>query len=221
LAFGFDIQYVIFDSRGYLGLIMKVLKTGLPGVLIIEADVFKDGRGYFMETYHRKRYAEAGIDCPFVQDNLSYSTRGTLRGLHYQYPHDQAKLVQVITGEVFDVAVDIRRGSPAFGQWTGEYLSDKNKRQLFIPKGFAHGFCVLSDTAIFLYKCSNFYAPDSEKGVLYSDPDLAIDWPVNEPILSDKDSKYPRLKDVPGKHLPGVKGKGRGKGQRDKEQGAR
>jgi len=188
---------------------MRVLETGLPGVLIFEPAVFEDQRGYFMEMYHREKYDEAGIDCSFVQDNLSYSTHGTLRGLHYQYPDGQAKLVQVITGEVFDVAVDIRRGSPAFGQWMGEYLSDKNKRQLFIPEGFAHGFCVLSDTAIFLYKCSNFYAPGSEGGVLCSDPDLAIDWPVKDPLLSDKDSKYPCLKDIPEENLPVFEGQGK------------
>ena len=181
---------------------MKILETALPGVLIIEPDAFEDGRGFFMETYHRKRYNEAGMDCSFVQDNLSYSIHGTLRGLHYQYPNGQAKLVQVITGDIFDVAVDIRRGSPTFGRWIGEYLSDNNRRQLFIPEGFAHGFCVLSDTALFVYKCSDFYAPDSEGGILCSDPDLGVEWPVKDPLLSDKDSEYLCLKDVPAEYLP-------------------
>jgi len=187
---------------------MRVLETALPGVLILEPDVFEDQRGYFLETYHQERYDEAGLDCPFVQDNLSYSVRGSLRGLHYQYPHGQAKLVQVIKGEVFDVAVDIRRGSPTFGQWIGEKLSDKNRRQMFIPEGFAHGFRVLSDTAIFVYKCSDFYTPDSERGILWSDPDLGIEWPCEEPLLSEKDSKYPYLGDVPAEHLPVFKDKG-------------
>lgn len=181
---------------------MKVLETALPGVFILEPAVFEDRRGYFLETYHQERYDEAGVKCQFVQDNLSYSVRGSLRGLHYQYPHGQAKLVQVIKGKVFDVAVDIRRGSPTFGQWIGENLSDKNRRQMFIPEGFAHGFCVLSDTAIFVYKCSDLYAPDCERGILWSDPDLGIEWPVKEPLLSDKDSKYPCLKDIPEENLP-------------------
>jgi len=191
---------------------MKVLETALPGVLILEPAVFEDRRGYFLETYHRQRYDEAGVKCQFVQDNLSYSVRGSLRGLHYQYPHGQAKLVQVIKGEVFDVAVDIRRSSPTFGQWIGEKLSDKNRRQMFIPEGFAHGFCVLSDTAIFVYKCSDLYVPDSERGILWSDPDLGIEWPVGGPLLSEKDSKYPCLKDIPKENLPVLKDKGsRGK----------
>ena len=181
---------------------MKVWETALPGVLIIEPDVFEDRRGYFMETFQQKKYADAGVDCPFVQDNLSYSIYKTLRGLHYQYPHTQAKLVQVLLGEVFDVAVDIRSGSPTFGQWTGEYLSQINKRQMFVPAGFAHGYSVVSDTAIFSYKCSDFYAPDCERGIVWSDPDLAIRWPVKEPLLSEKDSRYFRLKDVPEGLLP-------------------
>ena len=181
---------------------MKVLKTVLPGVLIFEPVVFEDRRGYFLETYHQERYDEAGLDCSFVQDNLSYSIHGTLRGLHYQYPYGQAKLVQVIKGEVFDVTVDIRRGSPTFGQWFGERLSDKNRLQMFIPEGFAHGFCVLSDTALFAYKCSDFYAPGSEGGILWSDPDLGIDWLVGEPLLSEKDSEYPCLKKIPEEKLP-------------------
>jgi dTDP-4-dehydrorhamnose 3,5-epimerase len=155
-----------------------------------------------METYHQERYGQSGIDLTFVQDNLSYSVQGTLRGLHYQHPHAQAKLVQVLVGEVFDVAVDIRRGSPTFRQWTGHLLSDENKHQLYIPEGFAHGFYVLSETASVMYKCNDFYAPDCEAGILWEDPDLGIDWPFENPLLSDKDSKFPLLKDVPPERLP-------------------
>ena len=138
----------------------------------------------------------------FVQDNVSYSKKGILRGLHYQYPRAQAKLVQVIKGKIFDVAVDIRRGSSTFSQWVGTNLSDENKRQLYIPKGFVHGFCVLSDAAFVSYKCTEFYAPDDESGILWSDPDLGIDWPVTDPELSAKDIRYPRLRDVPPERLP-------------------
>jgi dTDP-4-dehydrorhamnose 3,5-epimerase len=181
---------------------MKVTETSLPGVLIIEPRVFPDGRGFFFETYNRERYSRHGMNNEFVQDNLSYSIKDTLRGLHYQLPHSQAKLVQVLSGEVFDVAVDIRTGSPSFGQWVGVWLSSDNKQQLYIPKGFAHGFCVLSDMALFSYKCDDFYAPDCEEGILWSDPDLGIDWPVKTPLLSDKDRKYPALKDFPMPRLP-------------------
>ncbi len=180
---------------------MKIEPTGLDGVLVVEPRVFDDSRGYFMETHHLKRYRDAGIDCEFVQDNLSYSVRGTLRGLHYQLPHTQAKLVQVLTGEIYDVAVDIRRDSPTFGKWVGVYLSDQNHRQIFVPAGFAHGFCVMSETAHVLYKCSDFYSPPDEKGVLWSDPDIRIDWPIQEPILSDKDGKYPVLSKIPSEQL--------------------
>ena len=146
---------------------MKTQKTELDGVLIIEPNVFEDQRGYFFETYNQDRYHEIGIKSDFVQDNLSFSVKGTLRGLHYQHPNDQAKLVQVILGEVFDVAVDIRRGSATFGKWIGQHLSNDNKLQIFVPEGFAHGFCVLSDTALFHYKCSDFYAPECEGGILW------------------------------------------------------
>jgi dTDP-4-dehydrorhamnose 3,5-epimerase len=172
---------------------------------IIEPAVFEDPRGYFLETFRKDRYAEKGIAIEFVQDNLSCSVKATLRGLHYQYPNAQAKLVQVLQGEVFDVAVDIRRGSPTFGRWTGVVLSEANKRQLFIPEGFAHGFCVMSATAVFTYKCSDYYAPRSEGGILWSDPDLAITWPVDAPLLSDKDKTYSRLKDLPQEQLPPYK----------------
>jgi dTDP-4-dehydrorhamnose 3,5-epimerase len=181
---------------------MKIIDTKLPGVLIIEPDIFGDSRGFFMETYHKERYGAAGMDAEFVQDNTSFSTKGTLRGLHFQYPHSQAKLVQVFMGEVFDVAVDIRRDSPTFGQWFGTTLSSDNKQQLFIPEGFAHGFCVLSETALFTYKCTEFYSPADERGVLWSDPDIGIEWPVNKPLLSDKDEKYPCFKDFNSGYLP-------------------
>ena len=175
---------------------MKIIKTLLEGVFIIEPKVFRDSRGFFMETYNQNRYRESGIHRIFVQDNLSCSVKGTLRGLHFQVKHPQAKLVQVITGEIFDVAVDIRPDSLTFGKWAGVHLSDQNRRQLFIPEGFAHGFCVLSETAHFLYKCSDFYAPEDEGGIIWSDPEIGIKWPVNNPIISDKDKQYPNLFDV-------------------------
>jgi len=181
---------------------MKVISTELEGVLIVEPDVFQDRRGFFMETYHQKRYAESGIDKPFVQDNLSCSFKGALRGLHYQIHHEQGKLIQVIRGEIFDVAVDIRRGSPTFGQWTFVRLSESNRLQIYVPEGFAHGFCVLSEDALVMYKCTNLYVPGAERGVLWSDPELGISWPVQEPLLSPKDSANPRLKEIPIADLP-------------------
>ncbi len=185
---------------------MKIIPTTLPDVLIVEPRVFGDNRGYFMETYHEIRYRSMGIDRKFVQDNLSFSVKGTLRGLHFQIRHPQAKLVQVIQGEVFDVAVDIRPGSPTFGNWVGAHLTSENKRQLFIPEGFAHGFCVLSDTALFLYKCSDVYVPQDEGGVLWSDPDIGIAWPVQHPIISEKDSRFSRLSQLGTEQLPAGKG---------------
>ena len=181
---------------------MKVTPTSLPDVLIIEPKAFEDRRGFFMETYNQKRYKQSNIDCIFVQDNLSHSVRGILRGLHYQLQYPQAKLVQAINGAIFDVAVDIRQGSPTFGKWIGAHISDTNRHQIFVPKGFAHGFCVLSETADVLYKCTDFYAPDDEGGILWSDPGIGIDWPITDPLLSDKDSKYPFLKDVAPECLP-------------------
>ncbi len=181
---------------------MKVRETEMEGVLVIEPDVFDDQRGFFLETYNQDRYREHGIQAHFVQDNMSFSTKGALRGLHYQYPATQEKLVQTLQGEVFDVAVDIRPQSPTFGRWIGEILSGENKKQLFIPEGIAHGFCVLSDSALFHYKCSDFYAPQHEGGILWSDPDLAIDWPVTAPVVSDKDSRLPLLKNIPSDRLP-------------------
>lgn len=181
---------------------MQIIPTTLEGVRIIEPDVHEDSRGFFMETYQRDRYQESGIHCAFVQDNLSYSVRGTLRGLHYQYPHGQAKLVQVLMGEVYDVAVDVRRGSNGFGRWVGVRLSERNRRQVFLPEGFAHGFCVLSDTALFKYTCSDVYAPECEQAVLWNDPDIGIAWPLDAPLLSEKDRQAPRLKDLPLQRIP-------------------
>lgn len=176
---------------------MKISETELPGVLLLEPKRFGDDRGFFMELFHEKRYAEAGIPGPFVQDNFSRSARGILRGLHFQQPQAQGKLVQVFAGAVYDVAVDIRRGSPTFGRWVGVELSADNRRQLWVPPGFAHGFCVLSESADFHYKCTDFYSPTSEHGIAWNDPDLGIPWPVKSPLLSPKDSVAPRLKDAP------------------------
>ena len=180
---------------------MQVLATKLPGTVIIEPDVFGDSRGYFLETWNRERYATAGLNVDFVQDNLSFSRRGTLRGLHFQIPRAQGKLVSVLVGEVFDVAVDIRSGSPTFAQWVGVTLSAENKRQFYVPPGFAHGFCVTSDTALFAYKCTELYNAQAETGILWNDPELDIDWPSVEPLLSVKDRHAPRLRDLPEKRL--------------------
>jgi dTDP-4-dehydrorhamnose 3,5-epimerase len=183
---------------------MEIHPTDLDGALIIHPRVFSDQRGYFMETYHRPRYAEAGITTEFVQDNLSRSTRATLRGLHFQIEHPQAKLVQVIEGEVFDVIVDLRAGSPTFGRWTGALLSATNHHQLFVPAGFAHGFAVLSETALFAYKCNDLYTPEDEGGLLWSDPGLGIDWRVTDPVLSEKDAAFPPLTQLTPAQLPQV-----------------
>jgi dTDP-4-dehydrorhamnose 3,5-epimerase len=181
---------------------MNVKQTKLPGVIVLEPKVFSDDRGYFLETWSRKRYEDVGIQGTFVQDNISFSQKGILRGLHFQHPHSQGKLVQVLSGEVVDVAVDIRKGSPTFGQWVGEKLSEANHRQLYIPPGFAHGYCVTSQAAIFSYKCTDFYNPDCECGIIWNDPDLNIDWPIAEPVVSSKDAAYLRLKDIPSDRLP-------------------
>ena len=175
---------------------MNILPTSLKGLLIIEPNVFEDKRGYFLETYHYERFQSAGLDANFVQDNLSFSKQGTLRGLHFQVTKPQTKLVQAVTGDIFDVAVDIRPESPTFGKWSGVLLSEENNRQLFIPGGFAHGFCVLSESAHVAYKCSDYYNPEDEGGILWSDPTIAIDWPVKEPTLSVKDQQYPFLTDL-------------------------
>ncbi len=176
---------------------MKVHETALPGVLLLEPQRFGDDRGFFMETFHARRYAEAGISGTFVQDNFSRSAKGTVRGLHFQEPNAQGKLVQVLAGAVYDVAVDVRRGSPTFGRWVGVELSAENRRQLWVPPGFAHGFCVLSESADFFYKCTDFYSPSTERSIAWNDPELAIPWPVSAPLLSPKDAAAPRLKDAP------------------------
>ncbi|MFZ0483254.1 MAG: dTDP-4-dehydrorhamnose 3,5-epimerase [Desulfobacterales bacterium] len=181
---------------------MKIITTSIEGILIIEPKTFKDNRGFFMETYNQKRYNTSGINATFVQDNLSYSLKNTLRGLHFQIKHPQAKLIQVISGEIFDVAVDLRSGSATFGKWTGIHLSDENKRQMYIPKGFAHGFCVLSEFALFHYKCSDFYVPEDEGGLIWSDPDIGIEWPVENPIISEKDNQFQKLFDLTAEKLP-------------------
>ena len=177
---------------------MKIIKTEIPDVLVIEPKVFGDDRGFFYESFNEKTWREAtGIDAHFVQDNHSRSAKGVLRGLHYQLPPAaQGKLVRCVVGEVFDVAVDIRRGSPTFGRWVGTVLSDENRRQLFIPEGFAHGFCVFSDRADVVYKCSDFYYPEDDHGIQWSDPQINIDWPVRNPILSPKDAELPLLADA-------------------------
>lgn len=178
---------------------MNIIKTEIDGVVIIEPKLFGDARGYFFESWNREKYLEAGIDCEFIQDNESKSRFGVLRGLHYQaMPYTQAKLVRVISGKVLDVAVDIRKGSPTFGKHVAVELSGENKRQLFIPRGFAHGFAVLSDEVLFAYKCDNTYMPSSERGIRFDDPALGIDWRVkpDQWILSGKDEKNPLFKDA-------------------------
>lgn len=181
---------------------MERIETAIPGVLLLQPKVFRDERGFFFESYHRERFASLGIHDIFGQDNHSRSQRGTVRGLHYQLQHAQAKLCRVVVGEVFDVAVDIRRGSPTFGKWVGAVLSAENQKQIYIPPGFAHGFAVLSDTAEFLYKCSDFYYPEDDFGVLWNDPHLKIDWRVKEPVLSEKDKKFLPLASIPAERLP-------------------
>lgn len=168
----------------------------------MEPKVFPDDRGYFLETWNSTRYEQAGIPGPFVQDNISFSTKGILRGLHFQYPQSQGKLIQVLSGEVTDIVVDIRVGSPTYSQWIGEVLSESNHRQMYVPPGFAHGYCVTSETAHFSYKCTDFYNPATEHGIIWNDPDIGIEWPIDEPILSPKDNAYPRLKDIEPENLP-------------------
>ncbi|MBF0450544.1 MAG: dTDP-4-dehydrorhamnose 3,5-epimerase [Candidatus Magnetomorum sp.] len=170
---------------------MKVTNTAIPEVLVIETDIFGDERGFFKETHHQERYCQAGMDCQFVQDNLSFSTKNILRGIHFQRRFPQAKLITVIQGEIFDVAVDLRPLSDTFGQWVSVVLSGSNQKQIFIPEGFAHGFCVLSDQAYVYYKCSEFYHPEDEAGIHWADPTINIDWPVKNPIVSPKDQKHP------------------------------
>jgi len=181
---------------------IKFNTTSLPGVILIEPQVFEDPRGFFMETFHKKKYAVEGIDRVFVQDNHSHSKRGTIRGLHYQLGHAQGKLIYVVAGEVFDVAVDIRCGAPTFGKWSGTYISAENKRQLYIPEGFAHGFSVLSETADVIYKCTDFYTPGDEYGIFWADPTIDIDWKIESPVLSKRDSQNPELSQVAAELLP-------------------
>jgi len=181
---------------------LKIIETKLPGVLILEPQVFGDTRGFFQETFSAKRYAEAGINETFVQDNHSRSGRGVLRGLHYQCRQPQGKLIYVTRGEVFDVVVDIRSGSPTYGQYVSIILNDTNHLQFYAPPGYAHGFCVLSEVADFVYKCTDYYHPPSERGVLWDDPQLAIEWPLDAALLSEKDTKNPRLQDIKAEELP-------------------
>lgn len=181
---------------------MRIEETRLPGVYLAAPRIFHDARGYFLETWNEQRYREIGIPGPFVQDNVSFSRRGVLRGLHYQEPNPQGKLVSVLRGEVFDVAVDIRVGSETFGRWTGHVLSTENGHQLYVPAGFAHGFVVLSDDAVFSYKCTDYYHPKGEETVLWNDPEIGIAWPIAEPVLSDKDREGLHLSEIPRDRLP-------------------
>jgi dTDP-4-dehydrorhamnose 3,5-epimerase len=176
---------------------MKVIPTALPGVLLIEPRVFGDDRGFFMETYNEARFAEHGIAGNFVQDNHSRSASRVLRGLHFQEPNGQGKLLRVTQGSIFDVAVDVRRGSPTFGKWFGAELNEENKLQIWIPPGFAHGFWVLRDDTDVLYKCTALYDPSSERSILWNDPEIGIEWPRGQPILSEKDRTAPRLAEAP------------------------
>jgi len=179
---------------------MRATPLDHPEVLLIEPDIFPDPRGFFMETFHSIKYAEHGLPTVFLQDNHSRSSRGVLRGLHYQLKNPQGKLVRVVSGEVFDVAVDIRRGSPWFGKWVGAILSEENHRQMYVPPGFAHGFCTLSERADFLYKCTDLYAPGDEYGIAWDDPEIAIEWPEMDYLISDKDLANPLL--IESDHLP-------------------
>jgi dTDP-4-dehydrorhamnose 3,5-epimerase len=180
---------------------MQITPCKLDGLRVIEPKVFGDQRGFFMESWNLARYREAGLAVDFVQDNFSFSGRGTLRGLHYQQPNAQGKLVSVLQGEVFDVAVDVRRSSPTFGQWQGVNLTSENKWQFYIPPGFAHGFMVLSETALFHYKCTCYYSPQDEHAIRWDDPDLAVAWPMSNPILSNRDAQALRLNAVPAAWL--------------------
>lgn len=181
---------------------MNTIKTKIPDLLIFEPKVFGDERGFFMETYNKERYKAAGLKEDFVQDNVSFSERGVLRGLHFQNPNAQGKLVQVLKGCVFDVAVDVRLNSPTFGQHVAVELSAENKRQFYVPPGFAHGFCVTSETALFVYKCTDLYNPKAEHSLLWNDPDLQIDWPIKNATVSEKDAKGVKFKDLDQSILP-------------------
>jgi dTDP-4-dehydrorhamnose 3,5-epimerase len=181
---------------------LEIIETSLPGVVIVKPRVFADARGFFVETYRESVLAAAGIHENFVQDNHSHSSRGVLRGLHYQLRHPQGKLCRVARGEVLDVAVDVRVGSPTFGKWVSVVLSGENQLQLFVPRGFAHGFAVRSDSADFLYKCSDYFDAADDRGVLWNDPAIGIDWQTESPILSEKDQRYLTLTEIPREQLP-------------------
>jgi len=195
------------SKSSLIGSALQRVETPLAGVLEIRPRIFQDARGFFMETYHREKYAELGITDAFVQDNHSRSVKNTLRGFHYQLRHPQAKLCRVVEGEVLDVAVDIRNGSPTFGKWTSVLLSAREQNQIYIPAGFAHGFVALTDVVQFLYKCSDFYAPGDEYGIIWNDPDLKIDWGVANPLISEKDAVYPKLADIPRELFPKYSGR--------------
>jgi dTDP-4-dehydrorhamnose 3,5-epimerase len=183
---------------------MEIVELELPGLILIKPSVFSDDRGFFCQSYHQQQYIEAGVESIFVQDNRSRSAYGVIRGMHYQLSHGQDKLVSVTCGKILDVVVDIRRGSPTFGGWATAILSDENHHQLFVPKGFAHGFCVLSESADLFYKCSDFYDPSDEFSILWNDPQVGIEWPefTSDPVLSGKDLQAPLLSDVPLQNLP-------------------
>ncbi len=174
---------------------MEIVSASISDIFIIKPTVHRDGRGYFMETYHAEKFSNGCIPVNFVQDNQAMSDRNVLRGLHYQTQHPQGKLIRVLKGEIWDVAVDIRKGSPTFGKWHGEYLSDSNLLQMYIPVGFAHGYCVVSETAEIFYKCTDLYHPEYEQGIRWNDPEIGIKWPITSPILSEKDRDQPMLKD--------------------------
>ncbi|UBB26117.1 dTDP-4-dehydrorhamnose 3,5-epimerase [Pseudoxanthomonas japonensis] len=181
---------------------MKIVETPLPGCVVIEPTVFGDDRGFFYEAWNAERFGKHGLPARFVQSNISSSSRGVLRGLHYQWPNPQGKLVSVLEGEVYDVAVDIRRGSPHFGRWTAVMLSAENKREFWIPEGFAHGFAVLSERAIFSYLCTATYDKASDAGIRWDDASIGIDWPIHDPVLSDKDARMPFLDEMTPEQLP-------------------
>ena len=181
---------------------MRIINTELPGCVVIEPVVHGDARGFFYESFHRQRFAEAGLDLNFTQTNVSRSAQDVLRGLHYQWPHPQGKLVSVLEGEVYDVAVDIRVGSPTFGRWAAAILSAENKRHFWVPESFAHGFVVLSANATFVYQCTAPYSREDEEGIRWNDADIAVDWPIAAPVLSDKDQRAPFLAEIPRGKLP-------------------
>ena len=181
---------------------MKVIETGIPGLLVVEPLVHGDSRGYFMESWHAGKYQAKGLPASFAQFNISRSGAGVIRGLHYQHPHAQGKLVSVLEGSAFDVAVDIRSDSPTFGQWAGVELSAANRRQLYVPEGFAHGFCVLGESALLAYLCTAAYHAESDAGVAWNDPEIGIEWPLQPASLSDKDRSAPRLKEIKTEDLP-------------------